>query len=256
MVGAVFRAVRRRRGSTQKAVAQRAGVSQQTVSVIELGRLDAVDLATLRRVGSALGIDVPFAPRWRGPELAQLLDAGHAAVVEAVVRELRARGWSVEVEWSFNRYGERGAVDVLAWLPSCRALLIIEVKTRIVDVQELLGTLDRKARVAGEVLPQERGWQPAVVGRVLVLPDGSTARDAIDRHGATFSAALPQRAVEVRRWLVEPVSNLRAIWFLRSTGGGGGPERSVKGRGRAPRVASVTPARNGRSTSSAGANRA
>jgi transcriptional regulator with XRE-family HTH domain len=159
-VGAVYRAVRRRQGLSQREIAARAGVSQQTVSVIERGRFDEVDLATLRRVGAVLGIDLPFAPRWRGPELDRLLDAGHAAIVEIVVGELRDRGWTVMVEWSFNRYGERGSVDVLAWHPDRSALVVVEVKTRVVDLQGLLGTLDRKVRIAAEILRKNVAGDP------------------------------------------------------------------------------------------------
>jgi transcriptional regulator with XRE-family HTH domain len=223
VVGSVVRAVRRRLALRQCDVAERAGVSQQTVSVIELGRLDEVDLATLRRVCAVLGIQISLAPRWRGPELDRLLDAGHARIVEAVVGELRSAGWMVEVEWSFSHYGERGAVDVLAWQPERRALAIVEVKTRVVDLQDLLGTLDRKVRVALKVLPDERGWRPLAVARIVVLPDTSTARDAVGRHAVTFAVALPGRTVQTRQWMRDPVGDLRSVWFLRNTTAAGGP---------------------------------
>jgi transcriptional regulator with XRE-family HTH domain len=254
VVGQVVRAVRRRLGLSQRQVAERAGVSQQTVSVIERGRLEEVDLATLRRVGAVLGIDMPFAPRWRGPELDRLLDAGHAAIVETVVSELREQRWTVLVEWSFNRYGERGSVDVLAWHPDRSALVVVEVKTRIVDLQDLLGTLDRKVRIAAELLPNERGWRPSSVGRIVVLPDTSTSRDAVDRHRATFGAALPGRTIAVRRWLRAPVIELRAVWFLRSTSRAGEPGRRVDSRGGDGRAASAGARRILRDTSPAGGN--
>jgi transcriptional regulator with XRE-family HTH domain len=253
-VGAVYRAVRRRQGLSQREIAARAGVSQQTVSVIERGRFDEVDLATLRRVGAVLGIDLPFAPRWRGPELDRLLDAGHAAIVEIVVGELRDRGWTVMVEWSFNRYGERGSVDVLAWHPDRSALVVVEVKTRVVDLQGLLGTLDRKVRIAAELLPKERGWRPAAIARIVVLPDTSTSRDAVDRHRATFDAALPGRTIAVRRWLRIPANDLRAVWFLRSTSGAGGPARQAVARGAHGRASRSGPAVIPRDTNGAGEN--
>lgn len=255
MVGAVFRAVRRRLRLSQRELGARAGVSQQTVSVIERGRLDEVDLSTLRRVGAVLGIEMSFAPRWRGPELDRLLDSGHAAIVEAVVSELRRRGWSVLVEWSFNRYGERGSVDVLAWHPERSALIVVEVKTRIVDLQDLLSALDRKVRIAVELLPKEHGWRPLSVGRIVVLPDTSTSRDAVDRHRATFGAALPGRTIAVRRWLQEPANELRAVWFLRSTCETGGPGRHVASLGQDERPSSTAPAQLFRNTSPAGENR-
>lgn len=254
MVGAVFRAVRRRLRLSQRELGARAGVSQQTVSLIERGRLDEVALATLRRVGAVLGIEISFAPRWRGPELDRLLDAGHAAIVEAVVGGLRGRGWTVLVEWSFNRYGERGSVDVLAWHPDRSALVVVEVKTRLVDLQDLLSTLDRKVRIAAALLPKERGWRPVNVGRIVVLPDTSTSRDAVDRHRATFGAALPGRTIAVHRWLREPANELRAVWFLRSTGEAGAPGRHVVGRGRDGRPSTTATARLLRDTGPADEN--
>jgi transcriptional regulator with XRE-family HTH domain len=215
--------VRRRLALRQRDLAERAGVSQQTVSNIELGRLEEVDLGTLRRVCAALGIEISVTPRWRGPDLDRLLDAGHAAIVEEVVRGFRAGGWTTEVEWSFNRFGERGSIDVLAWHPVHAAVAIVEVKTRIVDLQDLLATLDRKVRIAREVLPGERGWRPASMARILVVPATSTSRDAVDRHEATFTATLPGRTVETRRWLKAPIGDLRSIWFVRGTSPGGAP---------------------------------
>lgn len=247
MVGAVIRAVRRRLGLRQRDLAERAGVSQQTVSVIERGHLEAVDLATLRRVCAVLEIDISIAPRWRGPELQQLLDSGHASVVEAVVEDLRQAGWAVEVEWTFNHFGERGSVDVLGWHPGRQAVVVIEVKTRIVDLQDLLGMLDRKVRIAGAVLPAERGWRPSSIARIVVLPDATASRAAVGRHRATFAAALPDRTVAVRRWLGDPVGDLRAVWFLRGTTavgaplGLGRPKERIQGN---PSKLSVRAARN------------
>jgi transcriptional regulator with XRE-family HTH domain len=226
VVGQVFRAVRRRRAWRQVDVARRAGVSQQLISLIEHGRLEHVSLGALRSVARALEIDLPLAPRWRGPELDRLLDAEHAALVESTVAAFAVSGWTVALEWSFNHFGERGAVDVLAWQGSQRALAVVEVKSRVVDVQDLLGKLDRKVRVAGELLPRERAWTPRIVGRILVLPDTSTARDAINRLGRTFEVSLPARAVETRRWLRDPQRDLASIWFLRPTPSVGSPERS------------------------------
>jgi transcriptional regulator with XRE-family HTH domain len=225
IVGRIVRAVRRRRGWRQIDVARPAGVSQQLTSLIELGRLEQVSLGMLRSVARALDIDLPLAPRWRGPELDRLLDAEHATLVDAAVAVFAASGWVVTVEWSFNHFGERGAVDIVGWHAGRRALAIVEVKSRIVDVQDLLGKLDRKVRVARELLPGERAWTPERLGRILVLPDTSTARDSIARLARTFDVSLPARTVETRRWLRDPGQDLESVWFLRATRHSGG--RSV-----------------------------
>jgi len=185
-VGTVIRAVRMRRGLRQRDLAAAAGVSQSTVSLVERGRLTALTVSTVRAVASALDVWLPFEPRWRGAELPRLLDERHANVVGRVVEELRSRTWQVRVEYSFNWRGERGSVDVVAWLSGQRAILLVEVKTQLVDVQELLSTLDRKRRLVPGIVTGELGWRPVTVGSVVVLPEETRARSAISRHAPVF----------------------------------------------------------------------
>jgi hypothetical protein len=106
-------------------------------------------------------------------------------------------------------------------------LLLVEVKTRLVDVQELLATLDRKCRVVPALLARDRGWRAAAVGRLVVAYDASTARRVVARHAETFSAALPARSAAVRQWLRRPAGPLAGLWFLSPTTGGRGKHASV-----------------------------
>jgi len=218
-VGTVLRTVRIRQRWRQDDVAARAGVSQAQVSLAERGHLEDLTLRSLRRIGRALEVDLPIAPRWRGPELDRLLDAGHARLVEIVIRELTSHAWQVIPEWSFSHFGERESVDIVAWQPTFRALLVVEVKTRIVDVQALLGGVGRKARLAAELLPTERGWPVTRVGRMLVLPDGATHRAAVARHSTTFEHAFAARTRAMRRWLREPSAPISGILFVRDDTG-------------------------------------
>jgi transcriptional regulator with XRE-family HTH domain len=213
---AAVRAERRRRRLRQSDVAARAGLSQQTVSALEHGQLDAFTLHSIRAICRALEISIELSVRTHGPEPDSLLDARHAGLVQAVVARL-APGWTVLLEFSFSEYGERGCVDVLAWHPAHQALLLIEVKSEIIDVQGLLRGMDVKTRIVPALLSKTRGWRPRHLGSILVLPDESAARRAVDRHGAIFNAALPARTVEVRRWLQAPDGPLRGIYFLSPT---------------------------------------
>lgn len=220
-----------RRGLRQRDVASLAGVSQSTVSLVERGHLELFTVASVRSVARALEIRLPFEAWWRGAELPRLLDERHASLVGAVVAALRHLGWEVRVEHSFNVRGERGSVDILAWLAGSAALLIVEVKSRLVDVQELLSTFDRKRRVVPATVAAEFGWRPRVVGRVLVLPEDTVVRTTVTRHADVFASALPSRTVEIRRWCGEPNRPLAGIWFLRDNNtsnrmrAGGGPRR-------------------------------
>ena len=175
---------------------------------------------------------MPFEPRWRGGELPRLVDARHAALVEQVVARLASRRWEVAVEYTFSKFGERGSVDVIGWRAAERALVIVEVKSELDDMQNMLSVLDRKVRLVPPLVATDRGWTAAVVGVILVLPEGSTFRDGVARFQATFAAALPSRAVEIRSWIAQPgPSSLRGTWFFRLSGsstrmeGRGGPRR-------------------------------
>ena len=61
-----------------------------------------------------------------------MLAARHAALAEAVVADLVARGWAVRPEVTFSSWGERGSIDLLAYHPALR-LLVIDLKTELVD---------------------------------------------------------------------------------------------------------------------------
>ena len=144
-VGRVVRALRIRAGWRQRDLAAAARVSQPVVSRIERGRLEHVSLPALRRVCDALDVRLDLTPRWRGGELDRLLGARHSAMHEVMARRFAALdGWEAVPEVTFSLWGERGSIDVLGWHAATRTLLVTELKTEIVDVQELLGTLDRK----------------------------------------------------------------------------------------------------------------
>ncbi len=216
-VGSMVRAVRLKRGLRQIDLAARAGVSRQLISRVEAGGFGPIDITTLRRISDALSMPPLVTLGWRGAEVAQLLDEAHAALVDRLVAILAVAGWECVIEYSFAHYGERGSVDILAWRAANCALLIVEVKTRIVDLQDLFSSLDRKRRLVPVLVAHERSWKPAHLGVVLAVPATSTMRNAIAGHAATFAASLPARTVAVRHWVGAPESDLRGIWFLQDS---------------------------------------
>jgi transcriptional regulator with XRE-family HTH domain len=213
-LGRLVLAVRLARNLRQEDVAVGAGVSRQAVSRLECGLVDGMTVGSLRAISRALGMPSIASLGWHTPEIDRLRDRLHAAMVEDVTARLTALGWQTAPEHSFSHYGERGSVDVLGWHAPLGALLIVETKTRIWDVQDLLFTLDRKRRLVPKLVVDELGWRPSSVGVVLVLPEMSTHRHVIARHAATFRAALPERQAEVKAWLMRPAGELRGIWFL------------------------------------------
>jgi transcriptional regulator with XRE-family HTH domain len=210
--GSLVRAVRIKRKWRQKDLADRAHVSPSTVSRIERGHLGTVSLATVRRVAAALDIRVELVGRWRAGDLDRLLNAKHSALHEQVARMFRQEisTWVVEPEVSFSIFGERGVIDVLAWHPASRALLVIELKTDIVDVNELVGGVDRKRRLARDI-GRDRGWDPAATSVWVIVASGRTNRARISAHSAMLRAAYPMDGRGIRAWLTRPSSPIAAL---------------------------------------------
>ena len=200
------------RGWTQQRLADEVGVSRSSIAAIEGGHAERVALAVLLRVAAALGARLSVRVCWQGEALDRLRDERHAAIVERVLWLLTADGWIVRTEVSFSEYGERGSVDVLAFHPTVGALLVIEVKSTVPDLQATLSNLDRKTRLAPG-LARALGWEVGSVSRLLVLPEDQTARRRVAQE-ATFRAALPMRNLAVRRWLRHPDKPIAGILFL------------------------------------------
>jgi HTH-type transcriptional regulator / antitoxin HipB len=233
-VGSTIRAVRIRRGWRQIDVARAAGVSASLVSRLERGRLGNVPLDTIRRVMAAIDVRLDLLPRWRGGELDRLLNAKHSALHEDVARWLARRypEWVVAAEVSFSIDGDRGIVDILAWHSARRALLVIELKTDIVDVNELLGTHDRKRRLARRIA-RERGWPAEIVASALIVLDGRTNRRRIEAHESMIRNNLPDDGRRLRAWLDNPSGGCDARVYWPSHG----PGATVSARARVRRAA-------------------
>ena len=213
-VGAAFRSVRIRRQLRQDDVAGQAEVSRSTLSRIERGHIGSISVDALRRVGACLEIRVDVVPRWRGGELDRLLNGRHPAMHETVARLFAGTpGWVTSPEVSFSVYGERGVIDVLGWHAARRALVVVELKTELVDVQDLIASVDGKRRLAGRVA-HERGWDAATVSRWVVFADGRTNRRRVAAHRTVFRTAPPDDGRRVSRWLSDPVGELGALSFL------------------------------------------
>ena len=210
--GSAIRSVRIRRRWRQADLAVRSGVSQSTISRLERGHSGTLTLDTIRTVAAALDVRVDLTPRWRAGDLDRLLNARHSALHELVASWFAAElpAWVLAPEVSFSIRGERGVVDILAWHPGRRALLVIELKTEIADANELVGTFDRKRRLAAQIA-RERGWQPTSISAWVIVAASRTNRARIAAHRAMFRGAFPDDARALVRWLRDPVGNLAVL---------------------------------------------
>jgi transcriptional regulator with XRE-family HTH domain len=234
-LGRALRAIRVRRGWRQRDVGDIAGVSDVMVSRLERGNLDAMPLRTVRRVGRALEVRIGLVARWRGAELDRLVSAVHTSLGELVTRRLLALNWEVRPEVSFSIFGERGLIDLLAMHRATGMLLVVELKTEIVDVGEVLGTLDRKRRLAPRVAADLR-WRPTGVAVALVVIDSPTNRRRAKAFTQTLKAALPIDGRRLRGWLAAPRGPVQALafWSVRHPATTRSPFRPVRVRRRGP----------------------
>ena len=211
--GRQFRALRIRSEKRQVDVSDDSGLSRSLIAAIDRGEIARVTVGALVRAAAALGADVDVRVRWRGEQLDRLIDEAHAALVDVTVGRLRRLGWIVEVEVSFAIWGERGSVDVLAFHPDFGALLIVEVKSAVTDTQATLHGLDRKARLARDIV-KDRPWAIRHVSRLLVVGASATSRRRIARLAGTYDAALPARGTTVRHWLARPAEAIAGLLFV------------------------------------------
>ena len=218
-VGRVLRAVRLHRRQRQRDVAVLAGVSQSVVSRTEHGRLDELSFGALDAIAAALDVTVFLDARWDDGDVDRLIDRAHARIVEHVVSTLRESGWEVLVEYGFNHYGDRGSVDVLAWHEESRTLLIVEVKSRLTDLQAMFTSFARKLRIVPGLVRREHGWDARHLGRLVVMPGSTANRTIVANHAATFATLFPERMPAIGTWLRRPDRSLGGVWFVSNVHG-------------------------------------
>ena len=180
---AAIRSLRLALGWSQRELARRAGSSQTTVSAVELGTRPALTFAAasslLRAMGARLvvSVDAPFL----GDRVRQR-DVGHVRLGASTIERLRRSGWDVRTEVEVGGDRSRGWIDILAFHPASRVVLVIELKTEIHDLGQIersLGWYEREARVAAARFR----WRPECVVGVLFLlaTEANDARTAANR---------------------------------------------------------------------------
>jgi transcriptional regulator with XRE-family HTH domain len=217
-IGGTYRLLRTRKGWTQAELAAASGCSKSEVSQIERGQIGSVSLDRLREVARPLEMRLALTPRWRGADLGRLLDSRHAAMAEAVARHIsEVGGWTLAPEVTYSEFGERGVIDLLAWHAARRMLLIVELKTVLVEIQELLASMDRRRRLAPKIAAQ-RGWDPASISSLVLVQAGRTADRRVAEHRAVLRAAFPDDGRALAGWLRDPDRpiSMLARWHERS----------------------------------------
>ena len=134
-------------------------------------------------------------------------------MTERVAKLLVDAGWEVKPEVSFSHFGERGVVDLVARHARSGALLLVELKTEIVDVNDLLATMNRRHRLAG-VIAESCAWDLGSVSQWIVVLQSRTNQRRLADHKTAIRAAFPVDGRAVRGWIERPREPIAAFWFL------------------------------------------
>lgn len=224
-LGRLLRMRRMRRGARLEDVARRSGLSTSTVARNEVGAVGSVHV--VRRHAAALDLRLEWKLIGRGADLARAIDEEHAAIVEILAAWLRGLRLEVVVEASFSVYGERGRVDLLAFDSRTGILYLVEVKTELSDLGNVLGVIDVRQRLAAR-LGSDRGWRVAAAASILALADTPHNRRIVGAHRATF-ADWPSSRFDGRR--PPPGARRQILWIPSSAAG---RHRWLAGRRRVP----------------------
>lgn len=223
--GAQLRAVRVKRRWRQIDLAQRARVHRSVISRIERGQFESTSIGAILAIARALDIQVSLSARWHAGDLDRLVNGRHARLHESVARWFAEDlpEWVLDPEVSFSIYGERGVIDILAWHPSSRALIVIELKTDIVDVNLLMSQMDQRRRLAREIV-RDRGWDPVSISTWVIVANGRTNRARLAAHRVVLRNAFPLDGRSIQGWLRRPDRGIAAlsIWERQGQDAAGG----------------------------------
>ena len=232
LVGDVIRSTRVRMGWSQRELSRRSGVPQSQISKLERNRAWDVRLTDIDRVLAALGI------RYRlildPPHLEPRLQADlvHTRCSSHVERRLAAAGWQVAREVEIGGDRSRGWIDLLAYHPETRTLLVIEIKSELHDVGAVERTMNWYQREAW-LAARRLGWRPRQVGSALLVLQSDANDRVVATNRDSLTLGFPLRAdalVRIVRGepdalvgrslaMIDPRSR-RAMWIRRTRADG------------------------------------
>ena len=144
--------------------------------------LDAMGARLIVRVDAPLLVS---APRQKDP--------AHARMSGYVGARLRRAGWQTMTEVEVGGDRSRGWIDVLAFEPKSRILLVIELKTEIHDLGQIersLGWHEREAWAAA----RRSGWRPSALRGWLLLLASESNDARIAENRISFDTGFPLRS--------------------------------------------------------------
>jgi transcriptional regulator with XRE-family HTH domain len=222
---------------TQCDLAGAVGVSRSHIAEVETGKVNP-SLDLVMHIGDALGLDLELVSRSTVMVEPRDSDRVHAWCSGYVDRRFRGSGWVTAREVEVVHARSHGWIDLLAFHPVTRVLVIVEVKSRIDDIGAIERSLAWYERSAREVA-MAFDWRPSRITSWLLALASDEVESAVLMQRDVMRVAFPSRAVDMRRIavgglppvgqrglaLIDPASR-RADWLV--------PTRSDGRRGAAP----------------------
>jgi transcriptional regulator with XRE-family HTH domain len=213
-LGEIVREARRLAGWTQRELAARAATNQATVCRLERGRMTVLDVLIVERVLDALGMRASLGIEGRHlADRRRQRDPVHARINGFLAGQLTRRGFSAALEVQIGDTSPRGWIDLLAYRPQDRALIVEESKGDLPDVgafQRSLRFYERSAlRVANGM-----GWRPTRVVVLAALLDSVTIADRLAENRELIQHGFPSPVERLLAWIDDPRAPAPFGWTL------------------------------------------
>ena len=184
------------------------------ISRLERGAGPVVDVIVLQNTLSALGIRASLDIDERHLEdRRRQADAVHARLNGMLARRLERLGWRTATEVPIGVASPRGWIDLLAFRPTDRSLLVDETKTEIGDLgglQRSLSFYEQEAWATARRL----GWRPARSVVLCVVLDSRAVAERLVENRDLVTRAFAADVSSTLAWLADPKHSPPHGWTI------------------------------------------
>lgn len=213
-LGELVRDARRLAGWTQAELAHRAATTQSAISRLERGISSPLDVLVVDRVLTALGFSASLDIDGRHlADRRRQREPVHARMNGFLASSLERRGFRTALEVQVGDPSPRGWIDLLAFRPLDRALIVDETKGDLPDVgafQRSLAFYERNARAAANRL----GWSPTRVVVLGAMLDSATIAARLGENRQLIGRAFPSPVDRLLAWIDDPRAPAPFGWTL------------------------------------------
>lgn len=190
VLGRSLRAARLRRRLTQAALARRAGVSRARIGQLETGEGLTASVGLWSDLAEAL--DMPLRLEFGRDPVEPLVDAGHLAMQELILRLGRQAGYDGSFELPSRPADPARSTDVRLLDRRLRRLVLVECWNTFGDLGAAARSSDRKRAEADAVaVALSPDYAPLEVGVCWVVRDTRRNRELLSRYPHIIESRFP-----------------------------------------------------------------